>query len=459
MHQSHHYVSRTFARYSAFALKWFSRALCVAEIKNKFRKLFTTFEALSDLGPALTAERDFTQTADELLRLLSDAIGARESALFRFCDKPAALTSVASRGFLSFPHTAVIPLLPSHVHALNSVRMPQVLTTENRRTFFTTNGNFPPDLLHLAAPLRVGTKLVGLLGFGQAEEGQYGEEELHGLQMFAHYVALAVHNTGLADSLATRVAENLKLMASVHSLYDNALEAFAVAIDAKHINIRGHSIRVGRYAAFIGEAMGMSATDASALRATGYLHDIGKVAVDRRLFGKPTALDEVEMKEMEDHTVVGSEIVSSVQFPWPQVHEVVRSHHERLDGSGYPDHLSGDELPQHVRIMALADTFDAMTSERPYRQPLSIGEALSEIVKLSPTHYDPDAVQALLVQVRRDAVAACNPKLNAAWMKSQSEHKPKFLDERVMCAIAPPDIDQLAAVLHHKTTRNRVYTN
>jgi putative nucleotidyltransferase with HDIG domain len=432
--------------------------LCVAEIKNKFRKLFTTFEALSDLGPALTAERDFAQTADELLRLLMEAIGARESALFRFCDKPTVLTSVASRGFLSFPTPAVIPLLPSHVHALTSTRAPQLLTPESRRSFFTSNGNFPPDLIHLAAPLRVGQKLVGLLAFGQPEEAQYGEEEIHGLQMFAHYVALAVHNSGLSDSLALRVAENLKLMASVHSFYDNALEAFAVAIDAKHINIRGHSIRVGRYAAFIGEAMGMGASEASSLRASGYLHDIGKVAVDRRLFGKPSALDEAEFKEMADHTVVGYEIVSNVQFPWPQVGDVVRSHHERLDGSGYPDQLAGDDIPQHVRIMGLADAFDAMTSERPYRQPLSIGEALTEVVKLSPIQFDPDAVQALLVQVRRDAVASCSPKLSAAWMK-QTENKPKFLDDRVMCAIAPPDIDQLAAVLHHKTTRNRVYSN
>lgn len=433
--------------------------MCVAEITNKFRKLFTTFEALSDLGPALTAERDFSQTADELLRLLMEALGARESALFRFTDKPAVLTSVASRGFLSFPTPAVIPLLPSHVHALSTTRNPQLLTPESRRNFFSSNGNFPPELIQCATPLRVGQKLVGLLAFGAPEASHYGEEELHGLQMFSHYVALAVHNSGLSDSLASRVAENLKLMASVHSFYDNALEAFAVAIDAKHINIRGHSIRVGRYAAFIGEGMGMSASEASSIRASGYLHDIGKIAVDRRLFAKPSALDAEEFKEMADHTIVGYEIVSNVQFPWPQVGEVVRSHHERLDGSGYPDHLHDAELPTHVRIMGLADAFDAMTSERPYRQPLSIGEALTEVVKLSPIHFDPDAVQALLVQVRRDAVAACSPKLSAAWMKSQNENKPKFLDDRVMCAIAPPDIDQLAAVLHHKTNRNRTYSN
>ena len=151
MHQSHHYAPREGAGYSAFALMCSRAPLCVAEIKNKFRKLFTTFEALSDLGPALTAERDFAQTADELLRLLMEAIGARESALFRFSDKPAALTSVASRGFLSFPSPAVFPLLPSHVHALTAARAPQLLTNENRRNYFSSNGNFPPDLIHVAA--------------------------------------------------------------------------------------------------------------------------------------------------------------------------------------------------------------------------------------------------------------------------------------------------------------------
>ena len=142
------------------------------------------------------------------------------------------------------------------------------------------------------------------------------------------------------------------------------------------------------------------------LRSAGYLHDIGKVAVDRRLFGKPSALDPEEFREMADHTTVGHQIVSSVQFPWPKIPETVRWHHERSDGSGYPDKLTQDDLPMQVRIVGLADSFDAMTSARPYRAPLSVGSALSDLVRMAPDEVDPNVVQGLLIQVRRDVVGS-----------------------------------------------------
>ncbi len=104
--------------------------------------------------------------------------------------------------------------------------------------------------------------------------------------MIGSYVALAIQNYTLGQTLAQRVSENLRLLASLHGFYDNALEAFATAIDVKHVNIHGHSLRVGRYAHAIGEALGMEPTEVAALRSAGYLHDIGKVAVDKRLFEK-----------------------------------------------------------------------------------------------------------------------------------------------------------------------------
>src|SRR5512138_1639490 len=102
--------------------------------------------------------------------------------------------------------------------------------------------------------------------------------------MLAPYVALAVHNHALSQTLTQRVSENLRLLASLHGFYDNALEAFAAAIDVKHVNIHGHSLRVGKYAAAVGEALGMDTGEVAALRSAGYLHDIGKVAVDKHIF-------------------------------------------------------------------------------------------------------------------------------------------------------------------------------
>ena len=377
-----------------------------------------------------------------MLAAVLEAAGAREGTLFLFNDKPAMLTSAASQGFVLMPDPALIPLLPKHVHALTAARAPIVLNPSTYSVFLSSNGNVAPELFKCLAPLKASGRLAGVIALGRRHgDTLYEDSELEALELLCSYVALAVQNHSLTQTIAQRVSENLRLMASLHGFYDSALEAFATAIDVKHVNIHGHSLRVGRYAAAIGEAMGMQASEIAALRSAGYLHDIGKVAVDRRLFSKPGALDPAEFQEMADHTTVGHEIVSSVQFPWPKIPEIVRWHHERSDASGYPDQLGEDDISMPVRIVGVADTFDAMTSARPYRAPLSIGNALSDLVRLAPQKFDPNVVQALLIQVRRDAVG--------------SNRAP--LLEGVSVNIAAADIDHLAATLQHKVSRAKVY--
>jgi putative nucleotidyltransferase with HDIG domain len=415
----------------------------VAVQKDNFRRLLRTVEALSDLGPAMTAERAFSQISGLMLSALQQAAGAREVVLFTYSDKPSLLTSIASNGFALMPEPAIIPLLPKHVHALATARGPAVLEAGSYDTFLSSNGNVAPELFRCIAALKVGGKLVGVVALGRREgDTNYDAGELEALDLLCHYVALAIHNQTLSQTLAQRVSENLRLMASLHGFYDNALEAFAIAIDVKHVNIHGHSLRVGRYAAAMGEAMNLETSEVAALRSAGYLHDIGKVAVDKRLFGKTTTLDAEEFREMADHTVVGHRIVSGVQFPWPRIPEIVRWHHERADGSGYPDKLAMEEVPLGVRIVGLADTFDAMVSERPYREPMSLGATLSEIVRLTPLKFDPNVVQALLLQVRRDAVKS---------------NRTPFLEARMADTIAAPDVDHLAASLQHKVTRGKLF--
>jgi putative nucleotidyltransferase with HDIG domain len=409
---------------------------------NNFRRLLRTVEALSDLGPELTAERDFTETSRRMLSAVMEAAGASEGALFVFNEKPTMLTSVAAEGFAMLPEPAFIPLLPKHAHALAAARGPIVLNASTYSVFLSSNGNVAPELFKCVAPLKSVGKLAGVVALGRRPgDAPYLEAELDAMELLCNYIGLAVHNHALTQTLAQRITENLRLMASLHGFYDTALEAFATAIDVKDVNIHGHSLRVGRYAAGIGEAMGMDAGEVAALRSAGYLHDIGKVAVDRRLFSKPSALNPEEFREMADHTVVGHQIVSSVQFPWPKIHESVRWHHERADGSGYPDQLNNDEMPMPVRVMALADTFDAMISARPYREPLSLGNALNALVRMAPQKYDPNVVQALLIQVRRDAVG--------------SNRTPLLAEHTVN--ISPGDVDQLAATLQHKVSRGKMY--
>jgi putative nucleotidyltransferase with HDIG domain len=415
----------------------------VAVQNDNFRRILRTVEALSDLGPAMTSEREFPQTARVMLSAILQAGGAREAVLFTFSDRPALLTSIASDGFALMPDPAIIPLLPKHVHALSTARDPVVLSSGSSEKFLSSNGNVAPELFRCLASLKVAGKLVGVVALGRREgDAIYDDDDLQSLALLCHYVALAIHNHSLGQTLAQRVSENLRLMASLNGFYDSALESFAAAIDVKHVNIHGHSLRVGRYAAAIGEAMDMPMNDVAALRSAGYLHDIGKVAVDKRLFAKTTSLDPEEFREMADHTIVGHQIVSGVQFPWPRIAEIVRWHHERADGSGYPDGLVAEDVAMAVRIVGLADTFDAMTSERPYRERISFGSTLNEIVRLTPQKFDPNAVQGLLLQIRRDAVGS---------------NRTPFLEERMSEHIAATDIDHLAATLQHKVSHGRLF--
>jgi len=402
-----------------------------------------TVEMLSDLGPEMTAERDFAQTAQTMLSALLQAASASEGALFVFIEKPSMLNSIATSGFALIPEPSVIPLLPRHVHALSTTHGAVLLAQSSYDSFLSANGNVAPELFKCVAPLKVSGKMVGAVALGRRQgDALYDEEGLQSLDLLCHYVALAVQNHALTQTLAQRVAENLRLMASLHGFYDNALEAFATAIDVKHVNIHGHSLRVGRYASAIGEAMGLDMNEVAALRSAGYLHDIGKVAVDKRLFGKPTTLDPEEFQEMADHTTVGHQIVTGVNFPWPKIPEVVRWHHERADGSGYPDGIGNDEVPMQARIVGLADTFDAMTSPRPYREPISLGATLTEIVRMAPQKFDPNAVHALLIQIRRDAVGT---------------NRVPLLEDRSAGHLAPTHIDHLAATLQHKVSNGRSY--
>jgi putative nucleotidyltransferase with HDIG domain len=411
-------------------------------------------QVLAELGPVLTGERDLSQTAAGALEIVMAAVRAGSGAIFRYQEKPAMLASIAASGFVVFPQTAVFPLQPKHVHALSNTPGPQRIARDRSDVFLSSTGNISSVWFRCVTPLRVRGKLIGALLLGEREEAaEYTAEVLQQLADLAPFIALALYNHQLMQSLEERTAENLKLIASVHSFWDDALAAFAATIDVKSIQQQGHSLRVGRYAAGMAESLGMSAGEVSEMRAAGYLHDIGKVTVDKYLFSKPGALEPAEFQEIADHTIQGYRIVSTVQFPWPKIPEVVRSHHERADGSGYPDRLHNDEVSTPVKIVAVADTFDAMLSDRPHRKKLSLGEAAAQLSWLAPSKLDGDVVHSLLVQLRRDAVTHVSPP--RPWSAPEKTRK-MFLDPSVACSISPTDIDHMVSELNRRITRGRV---
>jgi diguanylate cyclase (GGDEF)-like protein/putative nucleotidyltransferase with HDIG domain len=180
----------------------------------------------------------------------------------------------------------------------------------------------------------------------------------------------------------------------VAALHLRTIEALSLAIEAKDHTTHDHLKRVQAYAIQIGEDLGLPQDVLDALRAASLLHDIGKLAVPEQILSKPGRLTPEEFERMKIHPIVGSEILSRVQFPYPVV-PIVRSHHERWDGKGYPDGLQGEDIPIGARILSVVDCFDALTSERPYRRARTAEEAIEHIRLESGRSYDPRVVDRL----------------------------------------------------------------
>ena len=166
----------------------------------------------------------------------------------------------------------------------------------------------------------------------------------------------------------------------------------------------GHSRRVAEIATALSAELGFDAQRQEGMRVAGYLHDIGKISVPSEILAKPGRLDPIEFDLIKEHAQGGYDILKGVEFPWP-VAEVARQHHERIDGSGYPQGLKGEEILLEARILAVADVVEAMSSDRPYRPGLGIDRALAEIERGRGSAYDPGVVDACLRLFREQGYA------------------------------------------------------
>jgi putative nucleotidyltransferase with HDIG domain len=174
----------------------------------------------------------------------------------------------------------------------------------------------------------------------------------------------------------------------IAELHLRTIEALALAIDAKDHTTHDHLQRVRVYAIEIGKEMGLSAVDLEALRAAALLHDIGKLAIPEHIINKPGRLSPEEFEKMKIHPVVGGEILERVNFPYPVV-PIVRAHHEKWDGTGYPDGLQGEQIPIGARMLSVVDCLDALTSDRQYRRSIPLDEAMREVVSQAGKQFDP----------------------------------------------------------------------
>ncbi|MFH0777184.1 MAG: HD domain-containing phosphohydrolase [Candidatus Eisenbacteria bacterium] len=208
--------------------------------------------------------------------------------------------------------------------------------------------------------------------------------------------------TSLSSSAGIAI-ENARLYNELQETYLATIKAFVNTIEAKDPYTRGHTERVAEYATALAEGIGLTAEEIETVRFGAILHDIGKLGVYEQILWKPTELDEDEWKIVKSHPETGASILSGIRFLEKAI-DIVRHHHERLDGKGYPDGLKGEELSLYARIVCAADSYDAMTSDRPYRDALSVEEALTQMERKAGTQFDPRVIEAFVKLVRQGSI-------------------------------------------------------
>ncbi|MEW6411645.1 MAG: HD domain-containing phosphohydrolase [Candidatus Zixiibacteriota bacterium] len=208
--------------------------------------------------------------------------------------------------------------------------------------------------------------------------------------------------TILSNAAASAIA-NSRLYKNLERSYLEAIRGLANAIEARDEYTAGHTDRVGRLAELIAEEMGWTKGRISSLQMGCTLHDIGKIGVPDSILNKPASLTDEERFRMQQHPEVGLKIISEIDLFRPAI-PYIMAHHEWYDGSGYPGGLRGDDIPIEGRLLAVADTFDAIMSDRPYRKGRSFETAISELVKYSGSQFDPVVVQIFFEVVRKGKV-------------------------------------------------------
>lgn len=200
------------------------------------------------------------------------------------------------------------------------------------------------------------------------------------------------------EQMKTIAQMNVELKASKETLekaYIETIEMLRYIVEAKDSYTRGHSDRVSAYSVLIGEELGLYNKDLAVLKVAGLFHDIGKIGIPDTILLKTSKLTDEEYAEIKKHPYIGKQIVSNASI-FKDILPIIYSHHERMDGNGYPAGLKGDEIPFLARIVSVADSFDAMTSKRSYREELNIDYVKEEIKKYSGVQFDPEVSQAFI---------------------------------------------------------------
>jgi HD-GYP domain-containing protein (c-di-GMP phosphodiesterase class II) len=359
------------------------------------QKLIHTFGALAELGHEVAQKQNFQEMIRTSLHLVLGSLAIMRGGVARFSRFGHELNMLVMRGL-----GEEFPLSLS-------------LSQEDERQFLT-NGLVPIEvsqakilpLLHvydrsfdkkieLIVPLIIRDEMVGVIFLGEKATGEpFSSYDKEIICAMARHIGVGIAQRNLMAELERRAEENRHLYENLRMTYTDTVKAFAAAIDCKDKYTEGHSERVGKYSEIIAAELGYDDNHVEGVAIAGYLHDVGKLVVDRNIINSPMKITASENAQLAKHPSVGFEILSPINHPYADVPLAAKYHHERLDGRGYPDGLYDKEIPFIAKIVNLADSFDAMTTDRPYKRRRVAEEVIDDMHRNAGKQFSPELVVA-----------------------------------------------------------------
>jgi putative nucleotidyltransferase with HDIG domain len=265
----------------------------------------------------------------------------------------------------------------------------QLISAEELGPYFSRLPDLPAFSCFLAVPLRTRVRVTGLVCaylYGAGKRFHKGHSRV--LSVLTDRAGMAIENARLYDQLK--------------NVFQETIQALVTALEAKDPYTSGHTKRVTEYASMIAHGMNLPPEEIERITQAALLHDIGKIGIRVSSLNKPEELTPEEYEIFKQHTTQGRLILEPIHF-LKDIIPIAESHHERIDGSGYPQGLKGNEISLGARILAVADSFDAMTSDRPYRRSLSRKKAIDELKKFTGAQFDPEVVAVFIKALKKSS--------------------------------------------------------
>lgn len=361
-------------------------------------KLIHAFGALAELGSEVSNKNSFQETIRTSLHLISGALAIMRGGVARYSRYGHELNMLAVRGLGDdFPLSLSLCLEDERQFIANGLNAIETSQAKVLPFFQVYDRSLESRKIELFVPLVVRDEIVGALFLGEkATALPYSSYEKEIICAMGRHIGVAIAQRNLMAEIERHAEENRKLVDDMRTTYNDTVKAFATAIDCKDKYTEGHSVRVGKYSEIIATELEWGPHEIEGAAVAGYLHDVGKLTVERKIINAPYRINAKESAELNKHPGVGYEILMPIHHPYANVPLAAKYHHERLDGRGYPDGLYDREIPYIAKLVNLADSFDAMTTDRPYKARRPAADVVDDLRRNAGKQFAPELVTAFL---------------------------------------------------------------